>query len=143
MAFTLGQKSAAGQLALALPLLLTCMVAVALLGPVLVAFAAWLARPARVVGGPSARLALAVISAQPRRTASAVIPVALAVAMVGSVYFADASIAHATAAQAGSRHGLSGGPAAMGRAFPWARRRLGRGAGAAGMPGGAISCRGT
>jgi putative ABC transport system permease protein len=102
MAFTFGQKSAAGQLALALPLLLTCMVAVALLGPVLVAFAAWLARPARAVGGPSARLALAAISAQPRRTASAVIPVALAVALVGSVYFADASIAHATAAQAGS-----------------------------------------
>ncbi|HEX5290109.1 MAG TPA: FtsX-like permease family protein [Streptosporangiaceae bacterium] len=102
MAFTFGQKSAAGQLALALPLLLTCMVAVALLGPVLVAFAAWLARPARAVGGPSARLALAAISAQPRRTASAVIPVALAVALAGSVYFADASIAHATAAQAGS-----------------------------------------
>ena len=102
MVFTFGQKSAAGQLALALPLLLTCMVAVALLGPVLVAFAAWLARPARVVGGPSARLALAAISAQPRRTASAVIPVALAVAMVGAVYFADTSIAHATAAQAGS-----------------------------------------
>jgi putative ABC transport system permease protein len=78
------------------------MVAVALLGPVLVAFAAWLARPARAVGGPSARLALAAISAQPRRTASAVIPVAMAVALVGSVYFADASIAHATAAQAGS-----------------------------------------
>jgi hypothetical protein len=102
MAFTFGQKSAAGQLALAFPLLLTCMVAVALLGPVLVAFAAWLARPARAVAGPSARLALAAISAQPRRTASAVIPVALAVAMVGSVYFADASIAHVTAAQAGS-----------------------------------------
>jgi putative ABC transport system permease protein len=102
MAFTFGQKSAAGQLALALPLLLTCMVAVALLGPALVAFAAWLARPARAVGGPSARLALAAISAQPRRTASAVIPVALAVALVGAVYFADTSIAHATAAQAAS-----------------------------------------
>jgi len=94
MAFTFGQKNPAGQLALALPLLLACMVAVALLGP--------LARPLRVVGGPSARLALAAIAAQPRRTASAVIPVALAVAMVGSVYFADASIAHATSVQAGS-----------------------------------------
>jgi putative ABC transport system permease protein len=100
MVVTLGEKSPAGQLALALPLLLACMLAVALLGPVLVALAAWLARPARAVGGPSARLALAAISAQPRRTASAVIPVALAVALVGSVYFADASIAHATAAQA-------------------------------------------
>ena len=45
MAFTFGQKSAAGQLALAFPLLLACMVAVALLGPLLVALAAWLARP--------------------------------------------------------------------------------------------------
>ena len=102
MAFTFGQKNPAGQLALALPLLLACMVAVALLGPLLVALVAWLARPLRVVGGPSARLALAAIAAQPRRTASAVIPVALAVAMVGSVYFADASIAHATSVQAGS-----------------------------------------
>jgi putative ABC transport system permease protein len=100
MAFTLGQKSPAGELALALPLLLACMLAVALLGPVLVAFTAWLARPLRAAGGPSARLALAAISAQPRRTASAVIPVTLAVAMVGSVYFANASIAHATRAQA-------------------------------------------
>ena len=102
MAFTFGQKNPAGQLALALPLLLTCMVAVALLGPLLVALAAWLARPLRAVGGPSVRLALAAIAAQPRRTASAVIPVALAVAMVGSVYFADASIAHASSVQAGS-----------------------------------------
>ena len=100
MAFTLGQKNPAGQLALALPLLLACMVSVALLGPLLVAGAAVLARPLRSLGGPSARLALATISAAPRRTASAVIPVAMAVAMVGSVYFADTSIAHATAAQA-------------------------------------------
>ena len=100
MAFTLGQKNPAGQLALALPLLLACMVSVAVLGPLLVAGAAMLARPLRSLGGPSARLALATISAQPRRTASAVIPVAMAVAMVGSVYFADTSIAHATAAQA-------------------------------------------
>ena len=100
MAFTLGEKNPAGQLSLALPLLLACMVSVALLGPLLVAGAAVLARPLRSLGGPSARLALATISAQPRRTASAVIPVAMAVAMVGSVYFADTSIAHATAAQA-------------------------------------------
>jgi putative ABC transport system permease protein len=99
MVVTVGEKSPAGQLALALPLLLACLLAVALLGPVLVAAAAWLARPARAIG-PSARLALAAISAQPRRTASAVIPVALAAGLVGSVYFADASIAHATAGQA-------------------------------------------
>jgi putative ABC transport system permease protein len=112
MAFTLGEKSPAGQLALALPLLLACMLAVALLGPLLVALAAWLARPAGAVGGASARLALAAIAAQPRRAASAVIPVAMAVAMVGSVYFADASIQHATATQAASTvtadHVLSG-----------------------------------
>ena len=102
MVFTLSQRSPAGQLALALPLLLACMVTVALLGPLLVAFAAWLARPGQAGGGPSSRLALAAISAQPRRTASAVIPVALAVAMVGTVYFANTSIAHATATQAGS-----------------------------------------
>ena len=102
VAFTFGQKSSAGQLALAFPLLLTCMVAVALLGPVLVALAAWLARPLRAAGGPSARLALAAIAAQPRRTASAVIPVAMAIALVGCVYFADASITHATATQAAS-----------------------------------------
>ena len=100
MAFTLTEKSPAGQLALALPLLLASMVAVALLGPLLVAFVAMLARPLRALGGPSARLALAAISAQPRRTASAVIPVAMAAAMTGSVYFADTSIAHAAAAQA-------------------------------------------
>jgi len=113
MVYTLGEKSPAGQLALALPLLLAAMVTVALLGPLLVAFAAWLARPFQRAGGPSARLALAAISAQPRRAASAVIPVALAVALVGSIYFADASISHAAAVQAGSTvtagHVISGG----------------------------------
>jgi putative ABC transport system permease protein len=112
MAFTFGQKNAAGQLALAFPLLLACMLAVALLGPLLVAFAAWLGRPAGAVGGAPARLALAAIAAQPRRAASAVIPVAMAVAMVGTVYFADTSIQHATASQAASTltadHVLSG-----------------------------------
>jgi putative ABC transport system permease protein len=100
--FTLSQKNPAGQLALAFPLLLACMLAVALLGPLLVAFTAWLARPAVALGGAPARLALAAIAAQPRRAASAVIPVALAVAMVGTVYFADTSIGHATSSQASS-----------------------------------------
>ena len=134
MAFTFGQKSPAGQLALALPLLMTCMVAVALLGPVLVALAAWLARPLRAAGGPSARLALAAIAAQPRRTASAVIPVALAVALVGSVYFADTSIAHATAGQATSTvtadrvisgTGLGAGTLRQVRALPGVRAAAG------------------
>jgi putative ABC transport system permease protein len=101
-AFTLGQKSATGQLSLAFPLLLACMLAVALLGPLLVAFTAWLARPAVALGGASARLALAAVAAQPRRAASAVIPVAMAVAMVGTIYFVGTSIQHATASQAAS-----------------------------------------
>jgi putative ABC transport system permease protein len=97
---TLKEKSPGGQLALALPLLLACMLAVALLGPLLVALFAGLARPLARVGGPSARLALAAISAQPRRTASAMIPVAMGVALVGAVYFSDTSITHATSTQA-------------------------------------------
>jgi putative ABC transport system permease protein len=110
--YTLGAKSPAGQLALALPLLLACMVAVALLGPLLVALAVWLARPLLAVGGPSARLALAAIAAQPRRAAAAVIPVAMAVSLVGCVYFANTSIEHATTRQAAQTvtadHELSG-----------------------------------
>ena len=110
--YTLGAKSPAGQLALALPLLLACMVAVALLGPLLVALAAWLARPLLAVGGPSARLALAAITAQPRRAAAAVIPVAMAVSLVGCVYFANTSVGHATTRQAAQTvtadHELSG-----------------------------------
>jgi putative ABC transport system permease protein len=112
MAFTLSQKSPGGELELAAPLLFACMLSVALLGPLLVAVAAWLARPACAVGGAPARLALAAISAQPRRAASAVITVAMAVAVVGAVYFADASIEHATATQAATTvtagHVLSG-----------------------------------
>src|SRR5207248_9255840 len=61
MTATLSQHSADSQLALAFPLLMVCMAAVALLGPVLVAFAAWLFRPLRSAFGPSARLALAAI----------------------------------------------------------------------------------
>jgi putative ABC transport system permease protein len=134
VAFTFGQKSAAGQLALAFPLLLTTMVAVALLGPVLVALAAGLARPLRALGGPSARLALAAIATQPRRTASAVIPVAMAVTMVGCVYFADASITHATVTQAASTvtadrvisgPGLTGGALQQLRARPGVRAAAG------------------
>ena len=109
---TLTEKNAAGQLALAFPLLLACLVAIALLGPLLVALTGWLARPAVAVGGAPARLALAAIAAQPRRAASAVIPVALAVAMVGTIFFAGTSIQHATAGQASSTvaagHVLSG-----------------------------------
>jgi putative ABC transport system permease protein len=137
-ALTFSQKSPAGQLALAFPLLLACIVAVALLGPLLVALAAGLARPVQAAGGPSARLALAAIAAQPRRTASAVIPVALAVAMVGCVYFVDSSIAHATATQAASTvtadrvisgpssgTGLTGGTLRQVRSLPGVRAAAG------------------
>jgi putative ABC transport system permease protein len=80
------------------PLLLTGLVAVALLGPALAAAVAAAARPLRAAG-PAARLALANISALPRRAASAVIPVALAVGLIGAVAFTDTSVAHATTAQ--------------------------------------------
>jgi putative ABC transport system permease protein len=134
MVFTLSQKSAAGQLGLAFPLLLACMVAVALLGPLLVAFTAWLLRPTAAVGGASARLALAAIAAQPRRAASAVIPVAMAVAMVGTIYFAGTSIQHATAGQAASTvtadyvlsgDGLGAGTLRQVRALPGVRAAAG------------------
>jgi putative ABC transport system permease protein len=117
---TLNEKSPGGQLTLALPLLLACMVAVALLGPLLVALAAGLARPLARAGGPSARLALAAISAQPRRAASAMIPVAMGVALIGAVYFSNASITHATTAQAATTvtadHEITG-PALTGAAL--------------------------
>jgi putative ABC transport system permease protein len=80
------------------PLLLVGLVAVALLGPVLVAAVAAAARPLRATG-PAARLALAGIAALPRRTASAVIPVALAVGLIGAIAFSGTSVAHATTAQ--------------------------------------------
>ena len=96
---SLRQNGPAAQLALAGPLLMCGMAAVALLGPVLVAVAAAAARPLRAAG-PSARLALAGMRVLPRRTASAVVPVALAVGMIGAVAFSNTSIAHATGAQA-------------------------------------------
>jgi putative ABC transport system permease protein len=80
------------------PLLLVGLVAVALLGPVLVAAVTAVARPLRATG-PGARLALAGISALPRRTASAVIPVALSVGLIGAIAFSTTSIAHATTVQ--------------------------------------------
>jgi putative ABC transport system permease protein len=83
---------------LAAPLLLGGMVAAALLGPLLVAVAAALARPARVAG-PAARLALAGIYALPRRTASAIIPVVMAVGMIGAIYYSTTTISHASATQ--------------------------------------------
>jgi len=88
----------AAQEQLLAPLLLVGLVAIALLGPALVAAVAAAARPLRATG-PAARLALAGISAQPRRAASAVIPVALAVGLTGALVFVNTSIAHAATAQ--------------------------------------------
>jgi len=95
---SLHQHGPGAAIALALPLLMCGMAAVGLLGPVLVAIVAALARPLAV--SPSARLALTTIRRMPKRTASAVIPVALAIGLIGAVAFSNTSIAHATTAQA-------------------------------------------
>src|SRR5487761_1434085 len=85
-------------------LLLLLMLAVALLGPLLVALAELLLRlPARMIAGVSGRLACADRPARPRRMASAVIPVALSVAMVGAVYFVTATVGHASFVQGQQR----------------------------------------
>ena len=84
--------------AMALPLLMAGMVAVALLGPVLVIAAAAVLRPLASTG-PAARLALAGIGRLPRRTASAIVPIAMAVGMTGAIAFFNTSEAHAALAQ--------------------------------------------
>jgi len=127
----------AAQVQLVGPLLLVGLVAVALLGPVLVAAVAAAARPLRATG-PAARLALAGISALPRRAASAVIPVALAVGLIGAIAFSSTSVARATTAQSAAavRAGtvlelsapggeLPGGLPADARALPGARGAAG------------------
>ena len=70
----------------------------------------------------------------PRRTASAVIPVALAVAMTGAIAFFNTTVAHAAAAQSGqavtagqvlSGTGLDDGVLAAARALPGVRAAAG------------------
>ena len=109
----------AAQEQLLAPLLLVGLVAVALLGPVLAAAVAAAARPLRATG-PAARLALAGISAQPRRTASAVIPVALATGLIGAIAFSATTVAHATTAQSAAavRAGTVLEPSAPGGELP-------------------------
>ena len=132
------QNGPGAQIQLATPLLLTGLVAVALLGPVLAAAVAAAARPLRAAG-PAARLALAGIAALPRRAASAVIPVAMAVGLIAAIAFANTSIARATTVQsaaavrartvleAGSAPGgvLPGGLLADARGWPGARGAAG------------------
>ncbi len=67
---------------------------------------------------PAVRLALASISAQPRRAGSAVIPVALAAGLIGAVAFSDTSVDHAATVP-------SAGLPAYARALPGARGRPG------------------
>jgi putative ABC transport system permease protein len=95
---SLHQNGPGAEAAIALPLLLAGMAACALLSPLLVAAMAAVARPLRAAG-PAARLALAGISVLPRRTASAVVPVAMAVGMIGAVAFWNTSVAHAAGTQ--------------------------------------------
>jgi putative ABC transport system permease protein len=103
LTFTLHAK-VSNQLNLAFPLLLALMGTVALLGPLLVALAELVARlPVRLLGGVSGRLAMADVAARPRRIASAVIPVALSVAMVGAVFFVNETVAHAAISQGRQR----------------------------------------
>jgi putative ABC transport system permease protein len=92
----LRQNGPGAEIALALPLLAAGMAAVTLLGPALAAATAALLRPLGGAG-PALRLTLAGIRRMPRRTASAVIPVALAVGMIGAIAFFNTTVAHAAA----------------------------------------------
>jgi putative ABC transport system permease protein len=94
-------RSGAGtqQLGTALSLLLALLVTVALLGPLLAALAELVLRlPARA-GGVAGRLAMAAVRAQPRRMASAFLPVALGLAFAGTVYFLDTTAGHTAVVQ--------------------------------------------
>jgi len=94
----LHQNGPGAEAAMALPLLMAGMAAVALLSPALVTAAATLARPLAGTG-PAVMLALASIRRLPRRTASAIIPIAMAVGMTGAIAFFNTSVAHAAAIQ--------------------------------------------
>jgi putative ABC transport system permease protein len=98
-------RSGAGtqQLGTALSLLLALLVTVALLGPLLAALAELALRlPARA-GGAAGRLAMAAVRAQPRRMASAFLPVALGLAFAGTVYFLDTTAGHTAVVQQSQR----------------------------------------
>jgi len=129
----LRQNGPGAEAALALPLLAAGMAAVTLLSPALVAATAALLRPL-AGASPAARLALAGIWRMPRRTASAVVPVALAVAMIGAIGFFGTTVAHAAVIQSGqavtagqvlSGAGLDDQVLAAARAVPGVRAAAG------------------
>lgn len=102
---TLGQNVDPDQQASnALVTLLVSMVAVAFLGPLLVAAAEVVLRlPLRLLSGSAGRLALADIRVRPRRMAASVVSVALAVSFSGTIYLIDATQIHAAVVQGRQR----------------------------------------
>jgi len=99
LTLTLHQSGPDAELALAFPVLLAFMAAAGLLGPVLIRLSAALLRPLSGMTGAVGRLALADVKAQPRRIASAVVPVVMAVSMIGAVFFANRTLAAGTVTQ--------------------------------------------
>ena len=98
-------RSGAGpqQIGTALSLLLALIATVALLGPMLIALAELLLRwPART-SGVTARLAMASVRSQPRRMASAMLPIALSLSFAGTVYFLDVTLGHTATMQQSQR----------------------------------------
>jgi putative ABC transport system permease protein len=102
---TLGQNVDPNQqVSNALFTLLASMVAVAFLGPLLVAAAELILRlPLRLLSGAAGRLALADIRVRPRRMAASVVSVALAVSFSGAIYLIDATQTHAAVVEGRQR----------------------------------------
>jgi putative ABC transport system permease protein len=102
---TLGQNVDPNQqVSNALFTLLVSMVAVAFLGPLLVAAAELILRlPLRLLSGAAGRLALADIRVRPRRMAASVVSVALAVSFSGTIYLIDATQTHAAVVEGRQR----------------------------------------
>jgi putative ABC transport system permease protein len=92
------------QVSNALFTLLTSMVAVAFLGPLLVAAAELILRlPLRLLSGAAGRLALSDVRVRPRRMAASVVSVALAVSFSGTIYLIDATQTHAAVVEGRQR----------------------------------------